>query len=187
MKLYVLTVATCRSFFSLSACHIVHSACQFCPGACRYACNRACNSLHHYLTVTASVQLEPAEEDASVASVPMVNVNPSKISLVETAEVNSFVDVIAVLDNCNDLGMITRRDGSEAPKRSLVIRDDSLKSVEVTLWGDKAQGIGATLFDKFRAGDHPVLVIKGTLLWLRMEVYWFMLLHVLRCVRHLAV
>ena len=83
--------------------------------------------------------------------------------------------------------MITRRDGSEAPKRSLVIRDDSLKSVEVTLWGDKAQGIGATLFDKFRAGDHPVLVIKGTLLWLRMEVYWFMLLHVLRCVRHLAV
>ena len=113
--------------------------------------------------MAAAVQLEQVDEDASVASVPMVNINPSKISQVETAEVNTCVDVIAVLDSCNDLGMITRRDGSEAPKRSLVIRDDSLKSVEVTLWGDKASGIGAQLFDSFRAGQHPVLVIKGAL------------------------
>jgi replication factor A1 len=100
-------------------------------------------------------------EDASAAAVPMVNVKPVKISAIEAAEVNSFIDVIAVLDSCMDMGVITRRDGSETQKRSFTIRDDSSKSVEVTLWGEKATGIGTELFDRFRAGQHPVVIVKG--------------------------
>lgn len=131
------------------------------------------------------MQLEEAPEDASSAKVPMVNVNPVKISTIEAAEVNSFVDVIAVLDSCNDMGVITRKDGSETQKRSFVLRDDSAKSVEVTLWADKATGIGTDLFDRFRAGQHPVLVVKGTILWKFMQFCMNLHTHV-RGSRHIS-
>jgi hypothetical protein len=104
------------------------------------------------------LQLEEVQE---VAEVPMVNIKPVKIGEIEDMPLDQFVDVIGVLDSCQDLGLITRRDGSEGKKRSLILRDDSGKSIEITLWGEKAEGVGAQLFECARNSQHPVLVVKG--------------------------
>jgi replication factor A1 len=46
-------------------------------------------------------------------------------------EAGAIVDVIGVLDSVEPWAIITRKDGSDTKKRSLTIRDDSGRSVEV--------------------------------------------------------
>eukprot|EP00892_Ulva_mutabilis_P012722 jgi/Ulvmu1/9822/UM056_0063.1 len=104
-------------------------------------------------------QLTEIQEGAP--DVPRIHLNPVKLAEVEALPIETFVDVIAVLDSCQDLGLIQRRDGSEGKKRSLVVRDDSSRSIEVTLWGEKAESPGAALFEAARSNQHPVLVIKS--------------------------
>ena len=106
-----------------------------------------------------AVQLTEIQEEAP--DVPRLHLKPVKLAEVEALPIETFVDVIAVLDSCQDLGLIQRRDGSEGKKRSLVVRDDSSRSIEVTLWGEKADTPGAELFELARSGQHPVLVIKS--------------------------
>lgn len=105
---------------------------------------------------------------------PKIHIKPVKLSQVEALPTETFVDVIAVLDSCQDLGLIQRRDGSEGKKRSMVVRDDTGRSIELTLWGEKAETVGAELFEQSRSGQHPVLVIKSALhCWTRLSIaFW---------------
>ena len=52
---------------------------------------------------------------------------------------------LGVVESVGDWTTITRRDGGEAKKRSVVVRDPSARSIEVTLWGDMATGLGDTI------------------------------------------
>lgn len=112
-----------------------------------------------YIYSGAPVQLVEIQEEQP--DVPKIHLKPVKLAEVEALPTETFVDVIAVLDTCQDLGLIQRRDGSEGKKRSMVVRDDSGRSIELTLWGEKAENVGAELFEHSRAGQHPVLVIKS--------------------------
>lgn len=102
------------------------------------------------------VEVHDAQPD-----VPKIHLKPVKLAELEVLPTETFVDVVAVLDSCQDLGLIQRRDGSEGKKRSMVVRDDSGRSIELTLWGEKAETVGAEIFEHSRAGNHPVLVIKS--------------------------
>lgn len=55
------------------------------------------------------------------------------------------VDIIGVVESVDEPSTITRRDGSEAQKRSITLRDDSNKSIELTFWGDYAANPGDQL------------------------------------------
>jgi len=46
-------------------------------------------------------------------------------------EAGTVVDVIGVVDTVQNWAVITRKDGKDTQKRSLTIRDDSGRSVEV--------------------------------------------------------
>ncbi len=47
-------------------------------------------------------------------------------------QATAIVDVLGVVESVAPETSITRKDGSEARKRGLVIRDDSQRSIEVT-------------------------------------------------------
>jgi len=54
-----------------------------------------------------------------------------KLAELETMEAGAIVDVIGIVDSVQDWTMITRKDGSDTRKRSMTLRDDSGRSVEV--------------------------------------------------------
>lgn len=51
----------------------------------------------------------------------------------------------------NDWQVITKKNGEETRKRSLTIRDASNRSIEITLWGDRAMDVGGNL-EQVRVG-----------------------------------
>ena len=66
-----------------------------------------------------------------------------KIGSVGTKEVNSTVDVIAIVRSATDCSEVvsTKLGGKVLYKRDLVIYDDSGFDIRLTLWGDKEQVI----------------------------------------------
>lgn len=68
-----------------------------------------------------------------------------KIEEVEGMSASSSVDVIGVVENVEPAARITRRDGTEAEKRNITLRDDSNKSIELTFWGRYADDPGTQL------------------------------------------
>ena len=60
---------------------------------------------------------------------------------------------------------IQRRDGTDATKRTLTIRDNSNRSIEVTLWGEKVENPGKHIFETVRDGARPLLLLKGAHLY----------------------
>lgn len=65
-----------------------------------------------------------------------------KLDRLEATESGSVVDVIGILESVDPITSIRRRDGSETEKRSVLLRDDSGRSVEFTLWGTFAHNPG---------------------------------------------
>ena len=55
-----------------------------------------------------------------------------KLAELETTEAGAILDVCGIVDSVEAWAIITRKDGSDTRKRSLAIRDDSGRSVEVS-------------------------------------------------------
>ena len=87
--------------------------------------------------------------------------NFQKISDLEDAPQGAIVDIIGIAENINDVSTITRKDGSEAVKRSVSIKDPSNRSIEVTLWGNFASTPGEQIAAEIAASRNPVVAIKG--------------------------
>lgn len=108
------------------------------------------------------MQIEEAVEDATTNALPRVHLKLIKIADVQGLAAGEVVDILGVLHSCADWSTITRRDGTEAKKRSFVLVDDSNASIEITLWGEKAEKEGLSLFDASRQGLAPVVAVKCT-------------------------
>lgn len=65
-------------------------------------------------------------------------------------EAGTVVDVIGVVDTVENWAVITRKDGKDTQKRSLTIRDDSGRSVEVGCCGGGGWGWGCKVVVGFR-------------------------------------
>lgn len=73
-----------------------------------------------------------------------------------------MVDVCAAVVSVGDVASIQRKsDGAELRKRSLVLKDDSNATIEMTLWGAAADNIGQQVQDCYHQGPTPVLCIKN--------------------------
>lgn len=68
-----------------------------------------------------------------------------RIEEVEATPAKTMIDVVGVVESVDPWTTIARKDGTDATKRSLVIRDQSNRSVELTLWGDYAMNPGEQL------------------------------------------
>eukprot|EP00879_Flechtneria_rotunda_P025305 GHRR01026883.1.p1 GENE.GHRR01026883.1~~GHRR01026883.1.p1 ORF type:complete len:797 (+),score=258.36 GHRR01026883.1:172-2562(+) len=120
------------------------------------------NTPHEYeIYLERSSQLTPCEEDQETATIPHIMFSFKKLAELETIEAGQVVDVIGVVDSVDPWNIITRRDGTETRKRSMVLRDDSGRSVEVTLWDKFTSMPGDELEGKVREGQRPVVAFKG--------------------------
>jgi replication factor A1 len=72
------------------------------------------------------------------------------------------VDVIGVVTAVGAPGSIKRKsDSQEVVRRDITMADDSLKTVTLTLWGEKAEQDGEMLNTMLQAGQTPVLAVSA--------------------------
>lgn len=102
--------------------------------------------------------LEPTAEETAI---PRIQFNFTPLAQLEDTPAGSMVDVIAVVESVMEPSEINRRDGSQATKRSVSVRDNSGRSIEITLWGGYAAAPGNDLAAAVAAGQHPILAVKS--------------------------
>ncbi|XP_030454003.2 replication protein A 70 kDa DNA-binding subunit A [Syzygium oleosum] len=119
--------------------------------------NHLRNDHEIYLETTSIVQ--PCNEDDN--QIPRQQFHFHPISDVEGMESNSIVDVIGVVHSINPVASIMRKNGSETQKRTLHLKDESGRSVELTLWGNCCNAEGQRLQILCDSGQYPVLAVKS--------------------------
>ncbi|XP_060213635.1 replication protein A 70 kDa DNA-binding subunit A [Lycium barbarum] len=119
--------------------------------------NHLKNEWEIFLETTSTVDLCP-EEDPSI---PRQQFSFRPISEIESAESNSIIDVIGIVTAINPSVPILRKNGMETQRRILNLKDQSGRSVELTLWGDFCNREGQNLQELAEAGFSPVLAVKA--------------------------
>lgn len=104
------------------------------------------------LTLDSSTEIKASFDD----SIKHINYNFIKIADLANAEVNSSVDLVAIVRSAEECKSIIsqKMGGKELFKRDLVLYDDSNTEVRFTLWGDKAQ-------EEFNWSEAPILALKN--------------------------
>ncbi|XP_019059679.1 PREDICTED: replication protein A 70 kDa DNA-binding subunit A isoform X2 [Tarenaya hassleriana] len=115
------------------------------------------NDWEIFLESTSTVDLCPDED----GSIPRQQFSFRPISDIENAENNSIFDVIGVVTSVNPSVPILRKNGMETQRRILNLKDESGKTVELTLWGDFCNRDGRELEDMVDSGFYPVLAVKA--------------------------
>jgi len=100
-----------------------------------------------------------APDDPDAQAIASIRYAFSKISQMEETPAGNTVDILGVVDSVGPETSITRRDGQEARKRSIIIKDDTQRSIELTLWGQYCTNPGDRL--EMEVGRHPILAVKG--------------------------
>ncbi|KAM3344444.1 replication protein A 70 kDa DNA-binding subunit A [Capsicum galapagoense] len=119
--------------------------------------NHLKNEWEIFLETTSTVDLCPDED----ASIPRQQFSFRPISEIESAENNSIIDVIGIVTAVNPSIPILRKNGMETQKRILNLKDQSGRSVELTLWGDFCNREGQRLQELAEAAFSPVLAVKA--------------------------
>ncbi|KAL3688110.1 hypothetical protein R1sor_014419 [Riccia sorocarpa] len=95
------------------------------------------------------------------ASIPQQRFDFKPISDVETLEANSMCDVIGVVVSIQAANPIMKKNGTETLKRTLHLRDQSNKSVELTMWGSFCNKEGDQVQELVLQDTPPVLAVKS--------------------------
>ncbi|KAL5973296.1 Replication protein A 70 kDa DNA-binding subunit C [Asimina triloba] len=119
--------------------------------------NHLNNDYEIFLESTSTIQ-PCLEEDGSI---PRQQFNFRSIADIESTENNSMVDVIGIVSSVSPSSTIMRKNGTETLKRTLLLKDMSGRSVELTLWGSFCNAEGQQLQSMCDAGSAPVLAVKA--------------------------
>ncbi|XP_009616238.1 replication protein A 70 kDa DNA-binding subunit A isoform X1 [Nicotiana tomentosiformis] len=119
--------------------------------------NHLKNEWEIFLEITSTVDVCPDED----ATIPRQQFSFRPISDIESAESNSIIDVIGIVIAVNPSVPILRKNGMETQRRILNLKDQSRRSVELTLWGDFCNREGQKLQEMAEAGFSPVLAVKA--------------------------
>lgn len=68
-----------------------------------------------------------------------------RIEDIESTPAGAMLDVLGILDSIGDFTTITLKNGTEQSKRSIVLRDNSNRSIELTMWAEFANEPGDQL------------------------------------------
>ncbi|KAL3830024.1 hypothetical protein ACJIZ3_018826 [Penstemon smallii] len=125
--------------------------------AARKNFNHLNNEWEIFLETTSTVDPCPDED----SSIPRQQFSFRPISEIENVESNSILDVIGVVVTVNPSVPILRKNGMETQRRILNLKDQSGRSVELTLWGDFCNREGQQLQETVENGTFPVLAVKA--------------------------
>ncbi|KAJ1255412.1 hypothetical protein BS78_K240600 [Paspalum vaginatum] len=119
------------------------------------------NPLNHEYEISLDFRstVELCPDDDSV--IPRLRYNFRPISEIENIEVGAIVDLVGIVTSVAPSATIIRRDGSEAQKRTLQLKDMSGRSVEVTFWGKFCDAEGQQLQSQCDSGLNPVLALRS--------------------------
>ena len=95
------------------------------------------------------------------SSIPTQLYNFTTLAEVEHSDVGAIVDVIGIVESVMEWATIQLKNGSETKKRSLMLRDNTGKIIETTLWGRFVEKPGNQLEAEVGRGVHPVLALKS--------------------------
>jgi replication factor A1 len=109
-----------------------------------------------FLENQSTVELCPDED----SSIPAQRFSFTTIDRIEDTENNAILDVIGVVTSVNPTTPIQKKNGMETQKRSIILKDMSGRSVEVTMWGDFCNREGSQLQQMVESGAYPVLAVK---------------------------
>ncbi|KAJ0515645.1 putative replication protein A, OB [Helianthus annuus] len=93
--------------------------------------NHLNNEWEIFLESSSTIDLCPDED----SSIPQQQFSFKPIMEIETAENNSIIDVIGIVTSVKPCVPVLRKNGMETQKRDLNLKDQSGRSVELTLWG----------------------------------------------------
>ncbi len=68
-----------------------------------------------------------------------------RIEEIESLPANTMLDVVGILESAGDFVTLTLKNATEQTKRSIVLKDNSNRSIELTLWGEFASNPGDQL------------------------------------------
>ncbi|KAI7987507.1 Replication protein A 70 kDa DNA-binding subunit A [Camellia lanceoleosa] len=119
--------------------------------------NHLKNEWEIFLEATSTIDLCPDED----GSIPQQQFSFRPISEIEVAENNSIIDIIGVVISVNPSVPILRKNGMETQRRILNLKDQSGRSVELTLWGDFCNREGQNLQELVDCGLFPILAVKA--------------------------
>ncbi|KAI7739465.1 hypothetical protein M8C21_023230 [Ambrosia artemisiifolia] len=119
--------------------------------------NHLNNEWEIFLESSSTVDLCPDED----SSIPQQQFSFKPIIEIETAENNSIIDVIGVVTSVKPCVPVQRKNGMETQKRELNLKDQSGRSVELTLWGEFCNREGQKLQELVNSGVSPVLAVKA--------------------------
>ncbi|KAJ1261218.1 hypothetical protein BS78_09G011500 [Paspalum vaginatum] len=86
----------------------------------------------------------------------------NNLSEIENMEIGALVDLIGIVTSVGPSVILMRKDGTEAQKRSLQLKDMSGRSVEIVIWGKFCDAEGQQLQLLCDSGSKfPILALKG--------------------------
>ncbi|KAI3775608.1 hypothetical protein L1987_50188 [Smallanthus sonchifolius] len=119
--------------------------------------NHLNNEWEIFLESSSTIDLCPDED----SSIPQQQFSFKPIIEIETAENNSIIDVIGIVISVKPCVPVQRKIGMETQKRDLNLKDQSGRSVEVTLWGEFCNREGQKLQELVNSRISPVLAVKA--------------------------
>lgn len=106
------------------------------------------------LTLSGDSQVTPCH-DFDDSQMPALKFNFIPLSKVKDTDVDGLVDVIGVCQTAGDLvSLVAKTTKKELKKRDITLVDQSLSSVNITLWD--------TLAESFDGSLQPVIAVKGS-------------------------
>lgn len=97
--------------------------------------------------------IKEVSEDQSIGKIKFKFVPIDNLSNIEP---NKFADIIGIVQSVGQLSTIMTRRGQEMQKRTIVLVDSSLLSVDMTVWGEEA-----SKYNEETLADNPVVAIKS--------------------------
>nr|TKW24698.1 hypothetical protein SEVIR_3G066400v2 [Setaria viridis] len=95
------------------------------------------------------------------SSLPRQQYNFRQIREIENMEVGAFVDLVGIVTSVGPSAIVMRKDGTEAQKRTLQLKDMSGRSVDIIFWGKFFDAEGQQLQLLCDSDSNPILALKG--------------------------
>jgi replication factor A1 len=128
----------------------------FSGGKLKPVANRQFNNTKsdYEITFDQQSQIIAAPEDTKICTQSYEFI---KIDQILNIEPNTTVDVIGLVKSCSDVATITsaKMGNKELFKRDLIIMDETLTEIKMTLWGTTAQN------ENYSWNNHPIVAFKG--------------------------
>ena len=100
-------------------------------------------------------EIQEVVDDGSIPSIKLAIV---PIASIASSAVGSNVDIAGIVVSVGEVGLVTvKSTGKETPRRTVTIADDSASSIELTIWGERAERLG----EEIKACSNPVVFVKG--------------------------